>query len=55
LEATVALCPEANEILNEVVTGACFDASELPVPSPEEKQPPKTPITAPEQGAPFEG
>jgi len=55
LEATATVWPEANEILNEIVKGQCFDASELPTPSQEEKSPPKMPKTAAEQGALPEG
>lgn len=55
LEATVALWPEADQVLNEVVTGPCFDASELPIPTPEEQQPQSIPTAALEQGSLLEG
>jgi hypothetical protein len=55
LEATVALWPEANEILDETVTGICLDTNELPSPSQEEQKPPRMPTAAMEQGSLFEG
>ena len=55
LESTVGHWPEANEILNEIVAGICFDVSGVPAPSPEEQQPPKTPTATPEQGSLLEG
>lgn len=55
LEATVTLWPEANEILNEIVTGICLGTNELPSPSQEEQQPPRVPTAATEQGFLFEG
>ena len=54
LEATVALWPEAGQLLNEIITGPCFEASELPTPTPEEQQPPNIPTIASEQGSFFE-
>lgn len=50
LEATVALWPALNKLQDEVVAGPCFDASELPTPTPEELQPPKLAMATPGQG-----
>jgi len=53
LEATVELLPEVGKLFQEIIAGSCFDAEELPVPSDEEKKPPKIPTAAAEQGTLF--
>ncbi len=40
LEATLAMEPELERILDRVVSGPCFLASELPQPAPEQQKPP---------------
>jgi hypothetical protein len=43
LEATVAGYPEQAKLLDEVVSGPCFTADELPVVPAEMRKPPKGP------------
>ena len=43
LEATLALEPELEKTLDNVVDGSCFCASELPVPTANERKPPGKP------------
>jgi hypothetical protein len=40
LEATLAMEPELAAVLDKVVSGTCFTAAELPMPSPEERKAP---------------
>ena len=40
LEKTLALEPELEKVLDEVVAGPCFTAAELPTPTPEERKAP---------------
>jgi hypothetical protein len=42
LEATLAMEPELEKVLDKIVAGACFTANELPVPKPEERKAPGT-------------
>jgi predicted helicase len=53
LESTVELLPEVGKLFEEIVAGSCFDAEELPMPTDEEKKPPKIPTAAAEQGTLF--
>ncbi len=55
LEATIDLLPEVGKILDELVAGPCFDTSELPTPTSEERKAPSVPTAAAEQGTLFEG
>ena len=41
LEATLEVEPELEKVLDTVVAGPCFAATELPQPNPEERKPPK--------------
>lgn len=43
LEATVAMLPALQSLLDRVVAGLTFAAAELPAPSPDERKPPATP------------
>ena len=45
LEATLAMEPDLEKILERVVTGSCFTAAELPTPMPGERKAPG-PVTA---------
>lgn len=40
LEATLAMEPELEKVLDKVVAGPCFTAAELPTPTPEERKAP---------------
>ena len=40
LEATLAMEPQLNGVLDKVVAGPCFTAAELPQPQPHEPKPP---------------
>ena len=40
LEATLAMEPDLEEALNRVVSGPCFQASELPQPTSDQRQAP---------------
>jgi type ISP restriction-modification system protein/N-6 DNA methylase len=41
LEQTIALTPEAEQLLGEIVDGPAFEVTDLPTPSPAERAPPK--------------
>ena len=43
LEETLAMEPELEQALDRVVSGPCYQASELPQPTPEERQAPSAP------------
>ena len=51
LEATLAMEPELERMLDRVVSGPCFLASDLPQPTPEQRQ---APVVAGEAGVLFE-
>lgn len=53
LEATVALRPELDDVLNNVISSPHLDATDLPTPTDEERAAPQIGQTAPEQGALF--
>lgn len=40
VEATLAMHPELNSLLAEILSGPLFSAAELPQPTPEERRPP---------------
>ena len=42
LEATLEMEPELEAVLDRVVAGPCFEASELPLPTEKQRKPPKT-------------
>lgn len=46
LETTLAMEPELERVLDKIVAGPCFTATELPTPKPEERKAPGAPITA---------
>lgn len=55
LEATLAMEPELSAILDRIVAGPCFKADELPVPTAEERKPPKTSADDGDQFSMFGG
>jgi hypothetical protein len=46
LEATLAMEPELESVLDEIVTAPCFTVPELPTPTPEQRNAPKDVSTA---------
>ena len=40
LEATLAMEPDLEKVLDRVVTGPCFAAADLPAPTPEQRKAP---------------
>ena len=44
LEETLAMEPELEQVLDRVVSGPCFRASDLPQPTPEQRKAPNAPI-----------
>lgn len=53
LEATIKLLPEANRLLEQIITSPCFNTKELPIPTQEERQPPTVTTTHKIQGSLF--
>ncbi|MGR3545523.1 MAG: type ISP restriction/modification enzyme [Roseovarius sp.] len=49
LEATLAMEPELEKVLDKVVAGPCFAAADLPTPTPEERKAPGKAVVAGDQ------
>ena len=55
LEATLAMEPQLENMLEKVVAGPCFAAAELPAPTPEQRKAPSKPGAAGTQMSMFDG